>query len=294
MNNMTALVSTFAKAFHYRNSNSHVFEDPLAEKILSEQDYKAISQNMTQGIAFFAPDFQGTKEEALQFIVEHQLAPSVLARSAFCEHEIRKAIENECLQIVIYACGYDTFSLRIREPKLKVFELDKPEMIEDKQRRIIQAGLESVCQTERIGCDLSDPAWKNTLVQAGYDPQLLSFGSLLGIIYYLSKKEFRSLIQSIASISCPGSYICFDYPLLEDGITSQCTRELAAGAGEPMKARYSFDELSDLLSQAGFQICKHLNPSEMTDAFFAEYNCQNPEHTMTAPEGTAYCLAVKK
>ena len=36
MDHMTALVSTFARAYHYRNNTSHVFADPLAEKMLTE------------------------------------------------------------------------------------------------------------------------------------------------------------------------------------------------------------------------------------------------------------------
>ena len=64
--------------------------------------------DLSQGIAFFAPRFKGTPEKALRFIVDHQLAPSVLARSAFCERAIDNAVQIGCRQIVIYACGYDT------------------------------------------------------------------------------------------------------------------------------------------------------------------------------------------
>lgn len=40
---------------------------------------------MAEGIKFFAPGFEGDKEQALEWIVNNQLAPSVLARSAFNE-----------------------------------------------------------------------------------------------------------------------------------------------------------------------------------------------------------------
>ena len=69
-----------------------VFADPVAEQMLTTEEYNAIPRNMTQGIQYFAPDFQGTKEEALQFIINHQLAPSVLARCAFCERAIDNAV----------------------------------------------------------------------------------------------------------------------------------------------------------------------------------------------------------
>lgn len=76
MDHMTALVSTFARAYHYRNNTSHVFADPLAEKMLTEEEYASISGNMARGISFFAPEFRGTPEQALRFIVDRQLAPS--------------------------------------------------------------------------------------------------------------------------------------------------------------------------------------------------------------------------
>ena len=49
-------------------------------------------------------------------------------------------------------------------------------------------------------------------------------------------------------ISCEGSSICFDYPVPEAGAESQRNRELAAAAGEMMKARYSYGEMEALLS----------------------------------------------
>ena len=38
MDNMTALVSCFARAYHYRNSNLPVFADHVAEK-MTKRDY---------------------------------------------------------------------------------------------------------------------------------------------------------------------------------------------------------------------------------------------------------------
>lgn len=294
MDNMTALVSAFARAYHYKSNDTWVFADSLAGKLLTDEEYAAISRNMSQGVAFFAPGFKGTEAEALRFIVDHQLAPSVLARSAFCERAIDNAVKIGCGQLVVCACGYDTLSLRNRNRDLMVFELDRPEMIEDRRRRVERSGLAPVCRVASIGCDLSRPAWREALIQAGFDADRPSFASLLGISYYLSKEEFARLIQAISSIACEGSSVCFDYPHSEDGAQSRRNRALAAAAGEPMKAQYTYDELEALLSEAGFLIYEHMNADEATGAFFREYNRRNPERGMAAPEGVGYCLAVKK
>lgn len=44
-------------------------------------------------------------------------------------------------QYVIAAAGYDTSGYKI-DRDIKVFELDRPEMIEDKARRIDEAGID--------------------------------------------------------------------------------------------------------------------------------------------------------
>ena len=287
MDNMTALVSCFARAYHYKNSERPVFADSVAEQILTAEEYSAISRNMTQGIQYFAPGFRGTQEEALRFIVNHQLAPSVLARSAFCERAIDNAVRLGCRQIVIYACGYDTFSLRTHNQSLTVYELDRPEMIADRWKRIARTGLEPACHVEDIGCDLSRSAWKERLVEAGFDVERPSFSSLLGIGYYLTEDEFEKLIAGIASLSCEGASICLDYPINEEGRESARNRELAAAAGEAMKARYSYGEMEVLLSRAGFLIYDHMDADEATEAFFKDSD-------MTAPAGVGYCLAIKK
>lgn len=293
MENITALVSTFARAFHYRNHSEWIFEDSLAEKMLTEEEYAGISKNMAEGISFFAPGFEGTEKDALRFIVDHQLAPSVLARSAFCEQAMDHAIGTGCRQIVLYACGYDTFSLRTSHKDLWVFELDRPEMITDKQRRIAGRNLQPACHVEYLACDLSESSWKEDLRKKGFHEDQRSFGSLLGISYYLSKEEFRNLISNIASVWSEGSCLCFDYPLSEEGTESRRNRELAAAAGETMKANYTQDELETLLAEAGFIICEQMNADEATERLFEEYNRNNAEFRMTAPNGVGYCLAVK-
>ncbi|MBQ9010992.1 MAG: class I SAM-dependent methyltransferase [Clostridia bacterium] len=294
MDNMTALVSAFARAYHTSHSDEWVFADSFAEKLLTEEEVSAISQNMSQGISFFAPGFRGTPEEALSYIVDHQLAPSVLVRSAFCERAIENAVRLGCGQVVLFASGYDTFSLRNRHKALRIFELDRPEMLVDKQQRMRNAGLKPSARVEYVGCDLSHPSWKEALIHSGLDARRSFFGSLLGISYYLSKEEFRRLIETLSSIACEGTAICFDYPLTESGEESRRNRELAGAAGEPMKAMYSYEEMETLLSDAGFLIFEHLNAAEATEDFIRKYNEKNEEHRMTAPEGVGYCLAVKK
>lgn len=52
MNNMTALVSCFARYYHTKTDEAKIFDEPLAGEILSESEKNAIAENMKNGIAF--------------------------------------------------------------------------------------------------------------------------------------------------------------------------------------------------------------------------------------------------
>lgn len=290
MDNMTAKVSCFARAYHHKNNEVHIFDDYIAEMILGK-DYGMISENMTNGLKFFFPDFEGTKEEGLRLIVDKQLAPSVLGRSAYCESKLAKEQEHGCRQYVIFASGYDTFSLRNTAESLKIFELDFPEILEDKLKRIEKANLNSTAVY--VPCNLANVSWKEKLLKAGYNKQCKTFGSLLGISYYLNKEDFKSLLKNISEVMSEGATICFDYPSINESRETKTNQMLASSAGENMKALYTQKEIEQLLKQSGFELIEHLDSKEMTKRYCEEYNNANNEHQIQAPAGVEYVYAKK-
>ena len=60
--NITALVSCFVRAYHYKNSDYRILKDSLAERMLGH-DYPLTQKSLESGISFFYPTFRGTKEE---------------------------------------------------------------------------------------------------------------------------------------------------------------------------------------------------------------------------------------
>lgn len=294
MENMTAKVSCFARAFHYKNNDFWVFKDEMAEKLLGTHEYQAIAENMAQGIKFFAPDFKGSKEESLRFIADKQLSPSVLGRSAFCEQHLKKECEAGCRQYIIFAAGYDTFSFREKNPNLKVYNLDLPEVIADRKEKTEKYKLSYKTETQEIPCNLSKDSLQQKLAEYGFDETEKTFGSLLGISYYLAKEDFQKLLNKISKIIPENSAICLDFPLENTGTESEKNRKLAKAANEQMKAKYSYEEMEKLLVANGFQICEYLDANKMTEKYFEAYNSHNSEHTMKAPEGVGYLFAIKK
>lgn len=291
MENITAKVSCFARAYHYRNNAAPIFADTAAEALLGE-DYDRIAESMAHGVGFFLPGFDGSTEEGLRLIVDRQLSPSVLGRSAYCERMLENEIRLGCRQYVVFASGYDTFAIRSGDASLSVYEIDLLEVLADKQRRIERAGLNS--QAIYVPCDLSDASWKDQLTGSGFRRDQKSFGSLLGISYYLGKDEFKSLLAALGGIMCEGSAICLDYQSREDSPETATNQALAQDAGERMKARYDKREMASLLEACGFLVYEHLDHKGMTGQFFAEYNHLNPEHSMEAPKGVCYVVAVRR
>lgn len=291
MENTTAKMSCFARAYHRRHNRCPVFHDTAAEALLGAE-YAQIAQTLSAGARFFLPEFAGTPEAGLRRIVDGQLAPPVLARSALCEAALAQAAAVGCRQYVLFAAGYDTFAIRSQDPALTVFELDLPELLRDKRQRIAQAALHS-CAVD-VPCDLTTPLWTEALTAHGYDPEARSFGSMLGLSYYLREADLRALLTAAASTMSVGSLLCLDYPTGGESRSAVITRALAEAAGEPMQASYAPREMRALLASCGFTVREELTAGEMTQRFFAAHNRATPELPMAAPEGVQYLLAVRK
>ena len=54
--NMTALVSLFARAYHQKSKDIKIFDDPLSTKLITKKEYEMIRLSMSQGISFFNPN----------------------------------------------------------------------------------------------------------------------------------------------------------------------------------------------------------------------------------------------
>ncbi|WP_250674486.1 class I SAM-dependent methyltransferase (plasmid) [Paraclostridium ghonii] len=298
---MTALVSAFSRSYHSVQNTEKVFDDYLAKDILTPSEYEQIANHMSKGISFFNPSFKGTQEEALRWVVDNQLSPSPLGRAAFAEKALENAIRIGANQYMIFAAGYDTFAYRQPEwaSKIKIFELDHPVTGSDKQKRIqsiIPKKPDNLCY---VSVDFTKHNWKNNLIACSeFDQSKISFCSLLGISYYLSKQTFAETINTISSIVPKGSSIVFDYPD-EDTYTPKAGERAKKQASmidtvnKERLASYSYLELEKMLADSNFLIYEHLTPNEITNQYFKKYNKSNPKHPITAFDNVNYCLAIK-
>lgn len=287
LDNMTALISCFARCYHTENSNIKIYDDVLARKILSDEEYKNISFSMTSGISFFNADYNGN--DSLGWIVNNHLAPSILARSSFNERHLNNEIKLGLRQYVLLGSGYDTSGYKVND-KVDVFEVDKEEMIKDKKRRIELAKIDYK-GVYYVGCDFNGD-WINLLLEEGFDRNKKTLFSILGVSYYLEKYVFFRMIKLLADNMEKGSSIIFDYPVREDDYNRE-KEDLAKEAGEEMKSKYSREDILKLGVLCGLQVYEDLDSTDIDRDYFYDYNTMNPNNRIYAPKGVNYCLLVK-
>ncbi len=86
---LTSLISAFGRAYHSQYDTPKIFDDYVAQELISKKEISETSENMINGIQFFnegiAQTLQGKSEEVLKWITQVQLSPTPLARAAYCE-----------------------------------------------------------------------------------------------------------------------------------------------------------------------------------------------------------------
>ena len=279
---MTALVSAFTRAYHAGREGAKIYKDRYARRLLSDQEYAQIAAQMAAGVSFFDPGFQGEADAALRRVMDGWLSPVPLARAAFAAGELA---ESGARQLLLLAAGYDVAGY---DSGLPVFELDRPEVLADKQARLRRAGI-PIQHVHFVPADLSRPDWPEVLLSAGFDTAKQTFCTMMGLCYYLSKEEAGQLLSALSSLLAAGSRAALDIPIASQAIQGT----LAAGAGEPMKAVYDRAALETMAAHSGLRLKRYLMPQDMQAQFFDAYNRNVPEYPMHAPRDAALCLLEK-
>ena len=301
MNNkasITALMSSFGRAFHAENEEHPVFADHLAKELMTAEEYAAVQGYVLGGAQFFEPEIDPAKQEPKELVsklVNTHIAPSPLCRAAYTEQALKTAVLTGTKQYVILGAGLDTFAFR--EPdflsKYKVFEVDHPLTQADKRERIARAGWTIPDNLTFVPVDFAKDSLMERLTAAGFDPSVKSFFSWLGVTYYLSAESIEKTLAELSSICADGSTLVFDYPDENFfGATEkrvQNTIMMAKAGGEPMQSAFSYGELEKLLEKHGFLIYQLLTPDDIQKDIIDKAGAD-----LKAFEHVNYCLAVRK
>ena len=301
MNNqasITALMSSFGRAFHAENEEHPVFADYLAKELMTPEEYATVQSYLLGGAQFFEPEIDPAAfqpKELLRRLVNVHIAPSPLCRTAYTEQALKTAVLTGTKQYVILGAGLDTFAFQETEflSKYQVFEVDHPLTQADKQERITRAGWTIPDNLAFVPVDFTKDSLAERLIAAGFDPSAKSFFSWLGVTYYLSAEAIDTMLSALSSICADGSTLVFDYP--DENFFDapekrvQNTIMMAKAGGEPMKTALSYSELEKLLAKHGFLIYELLTPDDIQRDIIDKAGAD-----MKAFEHVNYCLAVRK
>ena len=295
---ITALMSSFGRAFHAENEEHPVFTDHLAKELMTAEEYAAVQGYVIGGVQFFEPEIDPATQEPnalVRKLVNTHIAPSPLCRAAYTEQALKTAALAGTKQYVILGAGLDTFAFREPEflSKHKVFEVDHPLTQKDKQERIARAGWTVPDNLAFVPVDFAKNSLTERLTAAGFDPSAKSFFSWLGVTYYLSAESIEKTLSELSSLCADGSSLVFDYPdenffdATEKRV--QNTIMMAKAGGEPMQSAFSYPELEKLLEKHGFLIYELLTPDDIQKDIIDKAGAD-----LKAFEHVNYCLAVRK
>ncbi|MCT4636015.1 MAG: class I SAM-dependent methyltransferase [Rickettsiales bacterium] len=270
---MTAIICAYGRAYHAMNDEPKIFHDYLAQDMLTEEELIGIPMHMTNGFNFFKSEetHLHNSQEALEWVMQTQIAPTPLARSRYTEDILEQAIKLGVQQYVILGAGFDTFAFRRPEllDNIKVYEVDHPDTQNLKIERIENNHWDMNKSHKFIPVDFLKDDFSVEIMKSDFNPEKLTLFSWLGVTYYLTKEEMLKTLNGIMKIAAKGSTVVFDYPdenifnNEKNSIRVQKMVELAKESGESMKIGYDYLSLEKYLKKVGLLIYEHLTPLEI-------------------------------
>ena len=201
----------------------------------------------------------------------------IAMRSRFAEDRLAQAVERGVRQYAMIGTGLDTFPWRQPDfaRSLRIFAADHPASFVWTQRRLRERSMPKPANLLHVPVDLEQQRLGEQLEACGFDPEVKSFCSVLGVIHYLDVGAVDALLRFAATLT-RGSEIVLSFVPPEDELNGN---DLDAaiqsvvrtnGLGEPWKYRCRPRDLIDQLSGFGFSDVFHLTPALAQKRYFAD------------------------
>src|SRR5262245_14747216 len=192
----TLLLPAVRRAAHQLLDTPRIFDDAVAVGLLPETSEQAILAAKT----------------------EHCQPEATLVRSwfalrrRFVEDRLAQAARRGIRQYVIVGAGLDTFAWRQPEfaQGMRIFAVDHVTSLAWTQVRFWERGLPKPSNLTFVPADLEECGLSEQLTGLGFDPEVPSFFSVLGVTQYLDCSAVNALIAFIASLKS-GSEVVFTF-----------------------------------------------------------------------------------
>ena len=131
----------------------------------------------------------------------------VVARTLFLDDLLAEAGQQGCRQVVLLGAGFDARAYRLPwPPGTRCFEVDTPDVLGPKDQVLAAEHAVPGCERLVVPCDLRDD-WPAALRAAGLDPAQPTAWIAEGLLVYLTPAEVDGLLDTITSLSAPGSWL---------------------------------------------------------------------------------------
>ncbi|MHB8066684.1 MAG: class I SAM-dependent methyltransferase [Desulfobaccales bacterium] len=276
----TAMGTAFMRAYHAAQDRFPVFEDLLAQRLLTAEEYRTSEERHLRAFQVFHPDQAAAypdREEALARWMQNAGAPAiVLGRARFSEELLEQAVKEGVRQYVILGAGMDTFAWRRPDllAHLEVFEIDHPSTQTHKRQRLREVGLEPPAHLHFLPVDFGEDNLAAALQRSAYDKEAPTFFSWLGVTYYLPRGAICSTWRAISEAAPPGSAVVFDYLDTDAYDPARVSRrvqimmEIVTRVGEPMITGFDPAALAADLAREGLRLQENLDPGAIQERFF--------------------------
>jgi methyltransferase (TIGR00027 family) len=209
------------------------------------------------------------------WVMKNKVTPGayefMIARTAFFDEMVRKALAGKTPQIVLLGAGYDTRPYRLAHllGATLVFELDALPTQLHKRETLERRGVQIPTGVQYVPTDFATEDLEKVLPAAGYSKEKTGLFLWEGVTYYLSRETVDRTLGAVRALSVPGSSICFDFASLspealsEDGIKKLRQQMDTNHSAEPTRFGIPKGKLEAFLSRRGFSVEEILGPGEM-------------------------------
>ena len=217
----------------------------------------------------------------------------LICRTRFIDDLIEESTSAGIEQYVILGAGYDSRAYRLKlPPKLKIFEVDQPEVQGIKRLKLPKSILNRK-NIIYVSIDFNNQSLKEQLLDAGFDKSKSTIYTLEGVSQYIPKEALSSTLKELATLNAnSNSKIFISYVnklLLEDSKAcfgmgysrpEKAIKFIINGAkkvGEPWISFYSAEEIQNLLSENGFIVIENQTLADLNSKYFAPVGRLIPE-----------------
>jgi methyltransferase (TIGR00027 family) len=257
----SALGVTLFRAFATRDARPEIRgHDDLAEKFLPEEFRKIVDNPAARD--WLIAKAPGSYEY-------------FIARTAFFDAAVSRALDENVPQIVFLGAGYDSrayrFADRIRDTR--IFELDAPSTQQRKKAMLRQAGVTVPGALTFAAVDFARDSLDDVLGAAGMDKNQRTLYVWEGVTYYLTASAVDRTLACIRRNSPAGSELCLDYMIDAPDMASRYgvaqSQALMRDTyhAEPVQLRIPEGTLEAFLAERGYATLDHLLAGDLEEIY---------------------------